>query len=407
MSTDIFNKLLNVGDLFNYIFSFIDFIDKLSFRCTSVQCKKWIDQRLQNNFICDDLDEFLFFKKDNQMHKFITPDDKYLSNFINDKNYNNFQNVMKILINKRSIIYLKHICNEYERKNTFDVNRCDINYFCYYWMHNLNVRCKDLINKHLIIKSYCTNKLNCESCSNIIYLCVENDWTIPSIFFNDLSDDKIFELMIVAGCHGSYNIFVCIYNYFKNLNKCVVESTMCTILILILRYHNMSTDTKYSKLYYQSKKINENTERFNKHSSINIAHLGYDKIIQGFWPSPTVDESIINIFNNIDQKFIDKILSKIIKMGLIDDILFYGTYIKTTSDHNIKLLLEIKAKNIGEKIFGISELIKKFIINKYGNIDLSLFLDIIYRDENKLHDPNPDIFLNNLSLFKKYYDSLY
>lgn len=410
MSANIFDTTMNIYELFSHIFSFTGLVDKLSFGSTSVKCNKWVKDRLKDKFLCDDLDEFMFHDKNNGMiNKFVESQDGILVDFVNNKYDGDVGDILEILMDKKSVIYLVNYCNEYNEKD-----RCNINNFCYNMMHNKNLQYKNIINK-FVINNFCyQNKLKCGPCLNIIYLCVENDWLPPNNFFYDLPDDKLFELMIVAGCHGSFNMFVLICNYFvknQDKNNYVSESSLHMISILVLYYKNYYQNTSrngFTKLYFWTRK-NSNIWS-GEYSSLDEAHCGYNKIIQWFAHKFNLDESLnigtCNIFDSCNKNFINKIFSRAIKTGSVDEILFYGDHIEMTTNKNIKLLLEIKIKKIDPKI---SKLIKKIITNKYGSIQLDSFLEIIFDDVNynKLSVEDPDIFSKNLYLYNKYHDSLY
>lgn len=314
------DTILNIADLFNYVFAYTKLVDKLIFRLVSRKCKWWIDDRLKKKYLCDDLDEFMYYEKDVSIKKFVNNIMlyNYPELFIRSNGlFNNMgfdTQIIKYLLHIKSIYFLK----KYVKYSCLGM------YVCYFIINNFYglVDSKKLsdnydnsykknINKHTLKKSSCKDKINCIRCSKIIYLCVENDWYPPNNFFDNLPIDKIFNLMIVAGCHGSYYMFVKIYNYLNNLNYFSIDKLhMVSIIVCYYQdYYNryagissrISLDIKLLQYTHNNVNIDSN---FNKMTKCLQMIEGYERIIK--WLCKNIYNHKINSDNDVCVSIIFK-----------------------------------------------------------------------------------------------------
>lgn len=378
--------ILNIFDLFNYIFSFTDLVNKLEFRLVSRKCRTLIDNRLRNKFLCDDLDEFIFYVKDDSLiKKFIGNEifNKYLLSinnsyvkFIYLSKYDTV-NIIEYLLTINSIFFLKKFINSFQ---SFCLSR----YICYYTLnghYNYDRLQKKTVNKYILNEPLCENNIYCESCSQLMYLCAENNWYVPNIFFNNVTHDKIFDLMIIAGCHGSFNIFIVIYNYLKkNSDDYLSIGKMHIVSTLVCYYRNyfmISLSTKTSEKS-SGKLFNHTLKNIGTKYLPILTSENYDRIIKwlcddiyGHKLNLNVDDCISKILKNSNQKYILTSLHFAVDNCIVDDVIFF------------------------EKIGQNANLLKK----KYSKGAFNSFLNIVDKD---LRTKNTYSYL-----FHKYYSTLY
>lgn len=412
ITTNYIDEVFNIYDLFNYIFSFTDLIDKLEFRSASKKCKGWTDHRLKNKSLCDDFDEFMFYDKNIKLKKFDHDIFKQYPLLFNKSNTvtNPFlflneidkQTVIKFLLDNNSVFFLKDFNKSY-------ANRCLNELICYFLTNtskNISAEYKNIINKNVLNKTSCTlvYRIHCDHCSRLIYLCAETGWDPPYNLIEGLADDQIFHLMIVAGCHGSFNTFTFIYNYLKkNAVDFIKVQKMQSVSLLICYYRNYYLE--YSRkntiklfLYMSECSFTDSNEIFK--SKID----GYNQIIKMLsgYDNLNIDEHITKIFENSDQEYISDIFCFMMRNDDYVSATFFSKYMKKISTKILKSLMITIGTAKDENIKICSNLFQSLIMKKYGDVSTHTFLNMITTDVNS-SDKNYSIDC----IFEKYYLSLY
>lgn len=429
------STIFNIFDLFNYVFTYTNLIDKIKFRSVSKKCKKWIDDRLEKKYLCDDLDEFMYCDKNNDLiRKFVS--DKMLSDnpilfsksstkFITDTLRESTHNI-EFLLDSNSIYFLKIYIK-------FSTNSCLEEYKCYckindrydhrrHYYGDPYVKNFKNINKYVLKKSFCNDRMRCDYCSDLIYLCLENDLYPPNNFFDNISISKIFDLMIVAACHGSYYMFINIYNHLEKYSpRYLLIDEMHMISLLVCYYQNCFQ--KDLKIY---RKTSNQTFKLFLHTYMNTdlyiyphkTPKNYDRIIKWLCKNiygkknSNIDECISIIFKYSNQKYILSAFIDSIKTNILDDVAFFGKHIENILDNtdnssNIEFLKALMSKNIFGKNFRImTNLAKKFIVKKYGDVPVSSFFDLFTKDVDN-YEKQTIKYDNDEKIFKKYLLSPY
>lgn len=391
------NSFFEIYELFINIFSYTNLIDKIRFRLVSKQCRVLMNSRLEDPKLCDDIDEFVFCKKDNMFReKFI--DKNIFGNKLSDLLigwYTPNDKIFEHLLKNESVFVLNKIIRR---------NICSYQYVCYRMINtlkNISDTYKNNINNY-IFNGTCMNKKKCSLCSKLIYLCLENDWFVPNNFFNGLLDVEIFDMMVVAGCHGNFNMFVTIYNHLMiYANYFNSNSKMNTVMVLICYYRIFCLEQSSNDKLFRYSKLNN--------LPIKINNIGFDKIIMWYhslrcsskWILPckhnsdlNIDKCISEIFEECNLTCIQDVFYDAILNEKIDIVNFWEKYVNDVSDKIIILLLN----KCQDKIF--KDLSKKIIMKKYGDISMLSFVEII-ADADHIKLTECEI------IFYKYYLSLY
>lgn len=382
------DKLLNVFniyEIFIHIFSYTSLSDKLSFGSASVQCKKWIDQRLSDKILCDDFDEQIIYYKPNKINcKSLIKFFRCYPTLFQILNFNTFSGytfdyvnriLIKLLIKYGSIVILK----KYIRRNY----TCRTLYIIFYSVHDqydASVYYKNAIYKLFMDRLVCKNKTKCKYCMGIIYLCLENDLDLIKADL-ELSDNfncqQIFDMMIIAAAHGSPDIFTYLYEYLETEADKYFTSQLVTNVILILTcyYEN-----------YTGQKIYKETR---KNPTCKRSYLNYKRDSQDYtdiydYLTPDVrdDEIFFNaIVNRFDQKFIDDMVRTMIIFDDIDGANFFEEAITEVSDQIIKLLI---SKYSSFRDIDIKNMLDKLLIKKYGKLTNHLVIKVNEFEEHKI-----------------------
>lgn len=247
--------IFNIRELFDYIFSFVDYFYKIQFRSVSIQCKKWLDQKLLNNVICDDLDEMIRRKKTKVVdNRKINLDDhiaqNYLIIFSQNKDYGDYTMAGKFLVQNKCYslmsAYVKKIIPNYQK-------------YCYFYK-KLCIDCDAINNQQtmLFINKFIKIK-PCYNCSECKLL------TKNFISFDDVTYvDKYYLFFLRAAArYGSINFFVKIYDQTKNI---VTKQEMITELntsLMAASYFSTMKCVRYvnQKIQKKSKQMLENDYR--------------------------------------------------------------------------------------------------------------------------------------------------
>lgn len=465
---DILVNIFNIYEIFVHIFSYTDLTDKLIFRSVSIQCKRWVDFRLSDQPFYDDLDEQIIYRsntisKSSRLYNILNPDEQIIYRLNTIPKLSNLYDILnpirlldektiKKLIKHESVIILKKYINPdrlfyLDSGGVYSTDKCKIMYVVFYLINNQNVSpniYKNKIYKLVMNRSTCINKTSCGSCTKIIYLCLENDLAIWDNFFDGFTTDEIFRMMIIAIAHGSFNIFIIMYN---RLNVTLLQKNIISILACYDKqyYYFCLRKRKHDnlKLYQEShNNQNINFERYVRGYKKSLD--GYDYIIKYLatgdpCTETEIDICISKILNNFDQKFINNIVYCMVDDDDMYEAIYFSKYIVEVSDKIINILIMKKqigkldteheiCSNYSDKI---NELLEILVGIKYGadevtilpaapdlsapvtlpvlplltNLKIKMLIDnykYIIQDHNTISNDD-----EQLTIFKKYYLSLY
>lgn len=118
-------SVLSIQELFNHIFTYVDYFYKKQFRLVSNQCKMLIDFKLKHNKICDDLDEMIQTKKSKVIKEIYL--DEYVIIFMLKQSYMDYYSAGKFLIKNKCYTLLRHfikkINSNAEFMSQFNISR--------------------------------------------------------------------------------------------------------------------------------------------------------------------------------------------------------------------------------------------------------------------------------------------
>lgn len=387
MSEPAIFSVLNIYGLLTNVFSSISYTEKLLFEQVSTKCKKLIEHRLIDELICDDFDEFICVKK-NQKYK-----TKFIPKFITDSvseyllrnfyckekqivQFDIFQTLVNYMISKKSIIFFKRIFISSSN------NRCCAGYIIHSMVMTSIITddYRSIVNNH-VLNFACENNFRCSDCIRTIYSSIEKDIIPPAFFYDKLNSGHIFDLMITAGAHGSYKMFITLYNYLTNVLKNKIYQTDMIILI-ICYYKNYYLTNKHQKLFI--------------YTSLNPANLNHDKIIRWLATINGLTNLLtdFDIFKKIGQKMIKDLL-----LVCINNKSMLGTefFIKYLDKLDQQILSEILLKKMP------NDKLKKILIDKYDQTANIISNDDCLDIEIKISKHNQ----KSINMFKKYYYNLY
>lgn len=386
MSNPTIFTILDIYELFCHVFSSVHLVEKLLFKRVSIKCKKMIEKRLLDKLICDDFDEYTYLKKDKRF------DTKFRIT-VNISNYNN-ELLLDAVVKNNSIMFLKRLISDPEQEH----NVCCNSYFIYLSMitnKNITDNYKLLVNKHVLNTDcdcdcdYSGKKKIVYVCSKIINLCLENDFMPPDNFYNGLNSNKIFNLMVRAGCHGSYNMFTNIYNYLKT-NNYNFNQHILMVLICYYKYYyeNIYSNATKKKLFIET----------NNHKLEHDTNRNYDKILK-WWTKAADSEKYI--FNNVKQETIENIFMLCVGNDEYTSAEYFLKYINNVSSRMIKKVFS-NMNHDGTTI----NLFKNVLIKKYGDLSIqNVFTSV--ETELKLCRYSMPSYYDDDHFFLKFYSDIY
>lgn len=372
--------ILNIYGLFTNIFSSIHFVDKLSFKLVSSKCKKLIENRLADKILCDDYDEYnLCTNKNNRFEE----------KFTKIKYTQDLKNIIDKLLRKNSIICLKKFLN----LNLLH-SKCYILYFIQLSIiHNKSIAddYKLMIDKHIFNK-FCEDKMKCSYCSYVFFSHIESDLIVTTNFYDGFTYKQIVHLMIIAGVHGSYNVFDYFYNHL-----------VCTLGYKTYQLDMMMLLINYYKYYYINIYPVDTKKKLFRYSKPNNIDKQHNKILQQFSEQNSKDSELLdeNIFKKFDQSIIKNLFIICINNNSASDALIFIKYINKIDNVTLsKIFFKINTKKF---TYGQTKL-KNILIEKFGlppkntlNIqELSTKIKIPKQKNHKI-----------IKMFKNYYTDVY
>lgn len=414
-----------IPELFNHIFSYVDYFYKIQFSLVSTQCKKWIDCKLLNKK-CEDVDEMIRMKKyDDPTYKLIY--DEYLKIFNNAR-------MISFLIKNKCFSILKSRINNFQH----DVSNNCIVYEVLCMNYCLYECSQSMIFIHDFLKIRPCNSFKCKKCLRSLKMFVKKNLSTPDINMHEI------KLLRLSARFGYFENFIKIFDIVqKKLTSEKLLFELNTVLMLAANYKKIIDNSsiirksyeKYNNMRivnqyickFDNKDLYNSTEYYGQtvpiikfcidHGANAYINVGSDCSLDFIYQSNKFETNLINyVVDNckyFSRSFFRKLLLNAIKyisningptyFYYCDKIFCCEKYIEPT-DYFINQLANIRFAQ-GDKFYcEYLNILNRLITKKIGTVTIDKYFEYLKQISTITEDESDNIHcgpIDSLYILKK------